>query len=271
MSRLLESDIDLIETQLQDYEDLFIRQTGSTMEEIAQKAVGLIKNTKRIKTAVISVTSGLGIISGFSQAVGAILRHCRVETLIAEKTDVAGLQQAYLSKCGIAFLADDCVCAAFGIGSAVHSDNGWATGRGFAAAIIEAMKKQGINPLQERVLIIGAGPVGQAAAHYIAEQHAIPVICDLDNNKAACLAATLEHSAWISSPAPIHQFTYIIDAGTIGDFITGEDVTEKTIIAAPGMPCGATAAAREKATVIHNPLELGIITMYFNCMKQLED
>ncbi|KGK88343.1 hypothetical protein DP73_12670 [Desulfosporosinus sp. HMP52] len=271
MTRLLESDIDLIETQLQNYENLFIRQTGCTMEEIAQKAVGLRENTKRIKTAVISVTSGLGIIAGFSQAVGAILRHHRVETLITEKTDVAGLQQAYLSKCGIAFLADDCVCAALGIGSAVQSDNGWATGRAFAAAIIEAMRKKGINPLQEPVLIIGAGPVGEAAAHYIAEQQAIPVICDLDNNKAACLAATLDHSAWVSSPAPIRQFSYIIDAGTTRDFITEEDVTEKTIIAAPGMPCGATAAAREKAMVIHNPLELGIITMYFDCMKQLED
>lgn len=271
MSRLLESDINLIKTQLQDYEDLFIRQTGYTMEKIAQKAVGLTENTKRIKAAVIPVTSGLGIINGFSQAVGAILRYCQVETLITEKTDVAGLQQAYLSKCGLAFLADDCVCAAFGIGSAVHSDNGWATGRVFAAAIIEAMKKQEINPLQERVLIIGAGPVGQAAAHYIAEQHAIPVICDLDNNKASCLATTLEHSVWISSPAPIPQFTYIIDASTTGDFITEENVTEKTIIAAPGMPCGATTAVREKTTVIHNPLELGIITMYFDCMKQLED
>ena len=29
-------------------------------------------------------------------------------------------------------------------------------------------------------------------------------------------------------------------------------------------------AKLQGATVIHNPLELGIITMYFDCMKQLE-
>lgn len=271
MSRLVELDIVSIETQIQEYEDIFIRQTGCSMKEIAQKAVGLKEHAKKVKTAVIPVTSGLGLITGFSQAVGAILHFIGVETLITEKTDVAGLQQAYLSKCGFGFLADDNVCAAFGIGSAVHSDNGWATGRGFASALIEAMKKRGVNPLEKRVLIIGAGPVGQAAASYIKEQHAIPVICDLDHKKAASLAESLKQSTWILSPAPLNQFSYIIDASTTGDFITEKDVTENTIIASPGMPCGATAATKEKAVVIHNPLELGIITMYFDCLKQLEE
>jgi pyrrolysine biosynthesis protein PylD len=48
-------------------------------------------------------------------------------------------------------------------------------------------------------------------------------------------------------------------------------VTDKTIIAAPGMPCGVCPEAREKATVIHNPLELGIMTMYFDCIKKFEE
>ncbi|SHJ33999.1 3-methylornithyl-N6-L-lysine dehydrogenase PylD [Parasporobacterium paucivorans] len=271
MTRLLESDIDVIERQLQTYEELFIRQTGHTMEAIARKAAGISGKVKRRKAGVVPVTSGLGVISGFSRTVGAILHHCQVETLVTEETDVAGLQQAYLSGCGMAFLADDKVCAAFGIGQKAHSDNGEATGRGYAAALVEAMKTRGIDPAGEAILIIGAGPVGQAAAGYIAEQKASPVICDLDVDKAARLAAGLEDAVFLSAPAPLREYRYLIDASTSPDLIKEEDVTEETIVAAPGMPCGATEEAGRKATVIHNPLELGIITMYFDCMKQLEE
>jgi len=269
MSRLTESDIDKIEAKLQDYDRLFCEQTGYTMEKLAKKAIGLTEKTDKPKTAVIPVTSGLGIIGGFSQTVAAILRFCRVETVITEATDVAGLQQAYLSKCGVAFLADDNVCAAFSIGSAAHSDNGFATGRGFAAALTAAMRKRAICPTGQRVLIIGAGPVGKAAAQYLSEQGAIPVICDLDITKAADAATTIKGAEWINPPAGINQYAYIVDASTAGDFITEENVTEDTIIAAPGMPCGVIAAAAKKATVIHNPLELGIIAMYFDCVRQM--
>lgn len=271
MSRLETSDIDFIKAQIQAYDNHFRRQTGHNMAEIAKKAVGFTQKDSVIKTAVIPVTGGLGMITGFSQAVGAILGYCGAEVLLTEKTDVAGLQQAFLAKCRLAFLADDDVCAALGIGDAAHSDNGWATGRGFAAALTETMKKQGINPAKQRVLIIGAGPVGQAAAEYIAEQNAVPVICDLDNHKASALAASLRNSQWLPAPAPVQEYDFIVDASPAGNFITEKEVSAKTIIAAPGMPCGATAEAMERATVIHNPLELGIMTMYFDCMKQLED
>lgn len=53
--------------------------------------------------------------------------------------------------------------------------------------------------------------------------------------------------------------------------IEKEDVTENTVIAAPGMPLGVDENARTIATVIHNPLELGILTMYCDCLKQMEE
>ncbi|UWG98171.1 3-methylornithyl-N6-L-lysine dehydrogenase PylD [Dehalobacter sp. DCM] len=270
MSRLLKSDINFIKAQIGAYDEHFREQTGCKMAEIAKKAVGYTQEECVVKTAVVPVTSGLGLISGFSQAVGAILRYAGAEVMITEKTDVAGLQHAFMSPCKLAFMADDDVCAAFGINAAAHSDNGWATGSGFAAALTEAMKKQGIDPVGQRVLIIGSGPVGQAAAEYIAQQNAVPVICDLDQHKASALAASLRNSQWVSAPAPVKEYAYIVDASPAGNFITGKDVRATTIIAAPGMPCGVTPEATKKATVIHNPLELGIMTMYFDCLKQLE-
>ena len=271
MSRLTTSDIHTIETQLREYETVFIRQTGHTLADIAKLAVGLQGNDIKRKTAVVPITSGLGIIGGFSEAVAAILRHAGTETLVTTKTDVAGLQEAYLSGYELAFMADDDVCAAFGIGSAVQSDNGRATGRSFAAALTAAIKNRGISPDGARVLVVGAGPVGQSAAEYLAEQRAVPVLCDLDKRKAAEAATRIHNAAIISAPPLLKSFPYIIEASTAADFISAEDVTAETIIAAPGMPCGVTDEARDKATVIHNPLELGIMTMYFDCLKKLEE
>ncbi|NLO37235.1 MAG: 3-methylornithyl-N6-L-lysine dehydrogenase PylD [Clostridiaceae bacterium] len=265
-----ETDIGVIEAQLNQYEALFMQQTGQTLAEIAKIAVGLTGCYTNGKAAVIPVTSGFGVISGFAQAVAAILRHCGVETVVTGKTDVAGIQEAYLNRCDVAFLADDHVCAALGIGSAIQSDNGWATGQGFAAALVQVMKKRGITIENTRVLIIGAGPVGHSAARYLAGQRAIPVICDLDERKAAEAAKNIENAVVLPAITSVQLYPYIIEASTAADFITKADVTENTIISAPGMPCGITEAARETATVIHNPLELGIMTMYFDFIKKLK-
>ncbi len=97
------------------------------------------------------------------------------------------------------------------------------------------------------------------------------MICDLHEHNAAAAAAAIKNAAAISAPPPLNLFPYIIDASTSADFITAEDVSDETIIAAPGMPRGITAEACGKATVLHNPLELGIMTMYFDCLKKLED
>lgn len=265
-----ETDINVIEAQLNQYEALFIQQTGQTLAEIAKIAVHLTGCYAMKRAAVVSITSGIGVISGFAQTVAAILRHCGVETYVTRKTDVAGIQEAYLNRCDVAFMADDNVCAAFGIGSTIQSDNGWATGHGFAAALVQAMGKRGITIKNARVLVIGAGPVGQSAAEYLAGQRAIPVICDLDERKAAEVAKNIDKAVVLPARSSVQPYSYIIDASTAADFITKADVTEHTIISAPGMPYGITAAARVTATVIHNPLELGIMTMYFDFLKKLK-
>jgi len=268
MSRLLVSDIDPIKKRLKQYDALFKEQTGYTMEETAKRAVALSNTIIKKKTAFVTITSGLGVISGFAKAEEAIISYCGIETKVMEKTDVAGLQEAYQSDCEIAFMADDNVCSAFGIGSRVASDNGWTTGTGFAEALIEAMVKKGINPKDQQILIIGVGPVGTAAAQYLSEQQCIPILCDLDLDKAIKKAECIKNAQYCETPAPCQDFTYILDASTAGGFITEKDVHSDTIIAAPGMPCAVTEKAQRKATVIHNPLELGVMTMYFDCIKQ---
>ena len=271
MTRLVESDIDSIEEGLQEYDKIFAEQTGCTLEEVARKAAGIRGKIRRRKTAVIPVTSGLGVIGGFAQAEAAILKHCGIETLVTDKADVGGIWEAYENSCELAFLADDDTYVAVGIGSTARSENGEATGRGYAAALAASMEKREISPAGNKVLILGAGPVGSAAARYLAENGAIPVICDLDESKSRNLAGKIEGAQMVPADVTVGDYAFIVDATTAGDIIDEEDVSEDTVIAAPGMPCGVTQKAAEKAIVIHNPLELGTLTMYFQCISQLEE
>lgn len=270
MTRLRKEDIDSIAEQIENYDQLFYRQTGYTMEAIACKAVNLKPPIHKKKAAVITITSGQGVIGEFAQSIAAILKHCKISAEVMGKTDVAGLQQAYTSGAEIVILADDDAFVALGIGSAVHSDNGKATGRGYAAALLAAMEKQGITATGQEILIIGAGPVGAAAARYVAENHATPIICDLQEQKAKSLAEQIVGARTAICPLKQEAYPYIIEASTAADVIHRKDVTAQSIISAPGVPCGVSGSARDIATVIYNPLELGVLVMYFECMVNWE-
>lgn len=265
MTRLKEQDINHISLKIKEYDAIFKKQTGYTMAEVAKQVTGLTTFNNN-EVAVIPVTSGLGIIGGFSETVCSILQYVGAKAYVTKGTDVAGLQEAYEKQADIIFMADDNICSAFTLDKRSYSDNGEATGKIFAAALGKAMGEiEG-----QEVLIMGAGPVGQAAATYLWKEGAIPVICDLDEAKAIKLAGTLQGSYIEKSPSNLKNYTYIVDATTAGGYITEKDVDEKTIIAAPGMPLGVTKEAMQIATVIHNPLELGIIMMYFDCVRSKE-
>lgn len=270
MTRLREQDIDYVAKQIESYDRLFYRQTGYSMEALACKAVNLKPPVRKKKAAVVTVTSGLGAIGGFARSIEAILRRCGILAETMDKTDVAGLQQACETGAEIAILADDDAFVALGIGSAVCSDNGEATGRGYAAALLAAMEKQGAEAAGQEILIIGAGPVGAVAARYVAQNHAVPVICDLQEQKAKSLAKQIPGAKAASGPLKLGNYPYIIEASAAADVISLEDVTARSVIAAPGMPCGVSDRAREIATVIHNPLELGVLVMYFECIANWE-
>jgi pyrrolysine biosynthesis protein PylD len=55
----------------------------------------------------------------------------------------------------------------------------------------------------------------------------------------------------------------IFDATNTGDHIHIDRITKSTLVAAPGMPCGITAAARRVLgnRLLHDPLHIGVATM----------
>lgn len=263
MSRLDENDIRFIQENIDAYDHCFKKQTGYYMEDVAKKAADLDKTPRKYRTAVVSVTSGLGVISRFAQTVCAILRHCSIDAFVTAADDVDGIYEAVLDCADIIFMADDTRFAAFGVRGRAIAENGICTGAGFAEALYCAMGKH-----RGKVLVLGASAVGGAAAAHLLRK-GIPV--DVYDTDPRVLAAAQWHGLTKLEKLPVlKKYDYIYDATTSAGFITAGDVTADTVIAAPGMPCGFTEEACGIATVIHNPLELGVLTMYCECAKKMD-
>lgn len=268
MTRLVEEDISTLIVNLKVYDGTLKQQTGMALMDIAMHAVGRKKPFRCLKVAVIPVTSGLGIIDGFSDTVCGILRYCGINAYVTESTDVGGIQEAYRTGAEMIFMADDDVCSAFSVGSGAYSDNGYATGIGFATALEVAMRER---KEEQNVLVLGLGPVGRVAAEYL--QHNGCNVWVYDTNSTVMESFLTSHPGvkQLEDSRDKKRFTYIYDATPVAHVIGCKDVTEKTVIAAPGMPLGVDKDVAKIATVIHNPLELGILTMYCDCLKQMEE
>lgn len=268
MTRLVEEDINTLIVNLKAYDGTLKQQTGMALVDIAMGAVGRKRPFRSLKVAVVPVTSGLGIIDGFSDTVCGILRYCGIDAYVTASTDVGGIQEAYRTGAEMIFMADDDVCSAFSVGSNAYSDNGYATGIGFAAALEIAMRERKV---EKNVLVLGLGPVGRSAAEYLQQNGCDVWVYDTDSSAMDSFLASHPGVKRLEDSRDKSKFIYIYDATPVAHVIEKKDVTENTVIAAPGMPLGVDEDAGKIATVIHNPLELGILTMYCDCLKQMEE
>lgn len=257
MTRLVKQDIESIDSNLNHLEQQLRAATGCSLLEIGAFAMGRTLPLKQQKVAVVPVTTGLGIIDGFSDTVKEILLHLGVDAFVTQNTDIGGLQEAFDHKAEIIFMADDTVFSAFHVHKRIYSDNGAATGRGFAAALYLAAGKK----TEMEVLVLGAGPVGQAATAFLLEKNVQIVLAECDNEKAEkCQEKYPEIKRATDWTARHYQ--YILDATPVANLIKEKNVTNETIISAPGVPFGVAPAAAENADqIIHNLLELGVATM----------
>ena len=265
MSRLVKDDIQSISDEIEAYDLRFKEQTGYFMDEVARKTVHLSDVPSPYRTAVISLTSGLGVISGFAEAVCAILRHCSADAFVTKASDVDGIYEGVMKGADILFLADDARFVALSVSARALAENGECTGVGFAEALACCMGCR-----REKVLVLGASEVGGAAAAYLAGR-GIPVdIFDTNPNVLRGMKIPGGKITKLDAAPRLREYRYLYDATTAADLITAGDVSGDTVIAAPGMPRGITEEACRIATVIHNPLELGVIAMYYKCASIME-
>lgn len=278
MTRLKEDDIEHITRQLDGYDARLKRMTGVSLRQIACRAAGvdealIIDVLDRVRIAAVPVTSGLGVIGGFSATVAAIVSHLEFETFVTESCDDAGIAEGLERGADILMLSDDERFVAITPGRKHVVDNSRATAHGFVAGL--ELMKGGLAG--ESVLVLGCGPVGVAAAKALIDRGADVALCDISQDRALAALREIGQDAsdrirMEDTPhSALERYELIFDATNVGDFIEAAHLTPHTMVAAPGMPCALTpeAMAEHRDRILHDALEIGTATMAVQAAAKL--
>ena len=270
MTRLGSGDVREIGATLPDYDRQLQSKTGCTLKTLASRAADghLPAGDLRFEdtsVAVVPLTSGDGVISGFAPAVAAILAHLGFDAFVASRTDAAGLSEACEQGADMVFMADDHCFSAINLATRRVADNSAATGRGFAVAL--DLMAGGLS--DKPVLVLGCGPVGASAARQLTALGARVGLFDIVAVKARRLAANLaccsqqQVAAIDNFDHAVANYDLILDATPAADVVMKVHVTPRTMIAAPGVPCGLhlDALPMLDGRLIHDPLHIGVATM----------
>jgi pyrrolysine biosynthesis protein PylD len=264
MTRLVEFDITDLTEQLEGY-DLYLKEVcGENLAGIARAAAG--KETAppaAQRVAVVPITSGLGIINGFSETVAGIANFLGYSAYVTNETDIAGIGQALGGRCDILMTADDDTFIAANPKKQLVSDNGEATGRGYATALFLAAG----GLAGKEVLLLGAGPVGRGAAATLLGYGAVLTVYDINAGASEALRRS-HRSVRIAGnlDEALSAHSLIFDATPAGNFIRKESLRRDAIISAPGVPLCVDRECEEwmRGRLLHDVLEIGVATMLFS-------
>jgi 3-methylornithyl-N6-L-lysine dehydrogenase len=154
---------------------------------------------------------------------------------------------------------------AFCLGPSKTVDNSRATANGFVAGL--DLMAAGLE--SRPVLVLGCGPVGRWVVRALVARGASVSVVDPVPGKADALIGWVggqRHAAIRVLPdveQALKEHDLIVDATNAADIIYARHVTDRTRVAAPGMPRGLTDRAMEKlpSRVLHDPLQIGVAAM----------
>jgi pyrrolysine biosynthesis protein PylD len=250
---------------LNRYDEELRTKTGCTLIEIAEVAAqtnsGVRKILKKTQAAVVPITSGDGVIEGFTRAVAAILTHVGVETIITKEPDICGIAEAYELDSDLLFVADDRKFVAINIDTKHVVDNATATAKAYVAALDRMADGLSGKP----VLVIGVGQVGSSAISNLILRKAKPLAMDVDRLKLLALSRKFGRQVSVFGTLidAVRKTNLIINTAPSRNIIKEDMIDENTIISAPAIPVGLTKAALRKVgpNLVHDSLELGVATM----------
>ncbi|MCD6471771.1 3-methylornithyl-N6-L-lysine dehydrogenase PylD [Candidatus Aerophobetes bacterium] len=264
MTRLSSELLINIGKELNIYDKELLQKTGYTLRQIASRAVGVTEAEvcdaiDPTLVAVVPITSGKGIIEGFTHAVQSIISYMGFTSFITHNYDVAGLKEGIKRGAKVIFLADDNCFIAINLSYEWIVDNAEATGRGYVSAL-ECL----VGGLSNRkVLVIGAGRVGRSATCALKKLGAKIAVFDIDQTRAEILAKEYGTVVERDLKKVLHQYTILVDASPAPEIIDVEHIKSDTAIAACGIPIGlsneAYSLVRER--LVHDPLQIGVATM----------
>ena len=262
MTRLKAADVRTLTDRLGEFEAGLREVTGLGLRELAMNTVAhppVCVPLYGARVAAVPVTSGEGVIGGFSDCVVAILAHLGCEAWVTAQPDVRGIQEAHDEAAEVVFLADDFRFIALNTGNGRCVDDDPATADGYVTALEAAAG----SLLGRHVLLLGLGPVGRAAARRLVSRGAAVEVVEPDQARLqAALDVGLKVQP-VTLAEGLARCDLIVDATPAAGFIDVGDVSPLTIAAVPGLPSAFTPAAQAALGVrhIHEPLAIGVAVM----------
>lgn len=241
-----------------DLDDKLMKGTGKTMKMISLEAAGLKEDMdfSKYRAAVIPITSGMGVIGGFSQSVDAIVRRLGINSHVTKGTDVQGFSEALSEGVDLVFMADDSMFIAYNVRENKFISNHFGTALGYSVVLKNAAG--GIDG--KDVLVIGAGFVGSRAAKLLRDMGANVSITDKIGSKAHEVGKQLGIRVIDDVDEALSAHKYVLNAAPA--IFPGRLIMDGAVISTPGVPHYFDEEAWSKAkTIIHDPLEIGVATM----------
>lgn len=161
---------------------------------------------------VIPIASGGGVIADFAAALACIARRLGMRPRIraaqawppqlwtqdGQREEAAhprlardAVLHGWPDDDALRIWADDDAFVVQDPSTGAQAENGEATGRGFAAALHAMLPPAIPGHRPARILVRGCGPVGAAAARHLLRLGRMPLLCDVDREKAQQLAQEL--------------------------------------------------------------------------------
>lgn len=264
MTRLCESDLAGQADGWAAYAARLRQTVGCGLDELCALALDLPSASVRgalaaVRVGIVPVSSGEGCIPGFAGLLAATARALGSAAVVLPP-DEEGFAQARAGACDVLLWADDDTYLAEHVRSGHSAENGWATGRGFAAALHGMAQR---HDLERRALVLGAGPVGTSAAGWLAGHGFSVLLCDTVAGRAQARAADIPQCRGITPPEldGLAPFACLLDASPTDACFPLRQLAADACISAPCVPCRWPACAPAPERVWHDPLQLGTAVM----------
>ena len=269
MTRLTSDVLGAIRHPVSLYDRELKVKTGATLSEIAGLAArhpGVL-NLSDARIAAIPLSTGLGVIPGFSKIVVEILKYLHFKSFVTTNIDVAGIAEALEKDANILFIADDIHFLALNLKRRYVVDNDVATAKSYVAALEIAI--QGLKG--KEVFIIGLGRIGTIMIEEVIRRHGIPLVYDIKHERTTYISKRFSHRVRLmkSMSEGLSSTRFVLNTAPSKNMVTSDMVDENHIIYSPAIPHGLTDAAVRKLSrnFFHDPLQLGVATMAYEAVS----
>lgn len=270
MTRLTSRELGKIPETLYEFDRGLTVSTGCTLQQLACHSYGITEKNLQSAApenpvAVIPITAGRGIITGFTESIQAIATYLGFPALITSGTDVNGLAEALRKHSRILVLADDFSYIAVNVKTLHVADNVYCTAKGFVTGLeLMAGKLAG-----REVLLVGCGNIGRSACQLLLERCAKVTVHDIIPKYSLHLSQKMSKNGYSfveveeNLDAALNRHELIFDACPAPGIIDVNFITKNTYVSAPGVPSGVTPSAQKllAGRYLHDPLIIGTALM----------